>query len=210
MVHWSAEDVWRSADETRPPRLVITRLPAQCRSSPILRSPRVGPTARAAAQLHHEPLTALPIRRAVVMLLCGKADVVHDDQRPGDPLVHAQDHGASVIRLRTTPGALPGLHPDDRAAPHAPRPVPLRLLWREGRHRRPRGAAAAAGRPLLGRTAWRRARRATTARPTSCSPSWAGRCGWFPPRPGASIGGCCPPSKELDPAWARYLGEGAA
>jgi len=27
----------------------------------------------------YEPLTALPMRRAVIMLLCGKADVVHDD-----------------------------------------------------------------------------------------------------------------------------------
>ncbi len=27
----------------------------------------------------YEPLTALPMRRAVIMLMCGKADVVHDD-----------------------------------------------------------------------------------------------------------------------------------
>ena len=27
----------------------------------------------------YEPLTALPMRRAVVMLMCGKADVVHAD-----------------------------------------------------------------------------------------------------------------------------------
>ena len=35
----------------------------------------------------YEPLTALPLRRAVVLVLCGKADVVHDDPRldqPGD------------------------------------------------------------------------------------------------------------------------------
>lgn len=27
----------------------------------------------------YEPLTALPMRRAIVMVICGKADVVHDD-----------------------------------------------------------------------------------------------------------------------------------
>ena len=35
----------------------------------------------------YEPLTALPMRRAVVMLLCGKADVVHDD--PTGPVIHS-------------------------------------------------------------------------------------------------------------------------
>ena len=50
----------------------------------------------------YEPLTALPIRRAVVMLLCGKADVVHDD--PGGPVIHSASRVMvvpSVIRLRT-------------------------------------------------------------------------------------------------------------
>ena len=35
----------------------------------------------------YEPLTALPMRRAVVMLMCGKADVVHDD--PSGPVIHS-------------------------------------------------------------------------------------------------------------------------
>ena len=35
----------------------------------------------------YEPLTALPMRRAVIMLVCGKADVVHDD--PGGPVIHS-------------------------------------------------------------------------------------------------------------------------
>ena len=34
------------------------------------------------------------------MLLCGKADVVRRSQRSGDHSLDAQDHGASVIRLR--------------------------------------------------------------------------------------------------------------
>ncbi len=35
----------------------------------------------------YEPLTALPMRRAVVMLMCGKADVVHAD--PSGPVIHS-------------------------------------------------------------------------------------------------------------------------
>src|SRR3954463_12352456 len=49
-----------------------------------------------------EPLTALPMRRAVVMLMCGKADVVHDD--PTGPIIHSASRTIvvpSVIRLRT-------------------------------------------------------------------------------------------------------------
>ena len=34
----------------------------------------------------YEPLTALPVRRAIIMLICGKADVVHDD--PSGPVIH--------------------------------------------------------------------------------------------------------------------------
>ena len=50
----------------------------------------------------YEPLTALSMRRAVVMLLCGKADVVHDD--PTGPVIHSATHAIvvpSVIRLRS-------------------------------------------------------------------------------------------------------------
>ena len=49
-----------------------------------------------------EPLTALPMRRAVIMLMCGKADVVHDD--PSGPVIHSATRTIvvpSVIRLRT-------------------------------------------------------------------------------------------------------------
>ena len=49
----------------------------------------------------YEPLTALPMRRAIVMLLCGKAEVVHDD--PGGPIIHSATRSIavpSVIRLR--------------------------------------------------------------------------------------------------------------
>src|SRR5215213_1422789 len=50
----------------------------------------------------YEPLTALPMRRAVVMLLCGKADVVHAD--PSGPVIHSASRSVtvpSVIRLRS-------------------------------------------------------------------------------------------------------------
>ena len=50
----------------------------------------------------YEPLTALPMRRAVVMLMCGKADVVHDD--PSGPVIHSATRTIvvpSVIRLRS-------------------------------------------------------------------------------------------------------------
>ena len=49
----------------------------------------------------YEPLTALPLRRAVVLLLCGKADVVHGD--PAGLVMHSAGTSVqvpSVIRLR--------------------------------------------------------------------------------------------------------------
>ena len=50
----------------------------------------------------YEPLTALPLRRAIIMLICGKADVVHDD--PAGPVIHSATRSIvapSVIRLRS-------------------------------------------------------------------------------------------------------------
>lgn len=50
----------------------------------------------------YEPLTALPLRRAVVLLVCGKADVVHED--PTGMVLHSAGRSVqvpSVIRLRT-------------------------------------------------------------------------------------------------------------
>ncbi|MBB5909573.1 5-methylcytosine-specific restriction endonuclease McrA [Actinoalloteichus hymeniacidonis] len=47
-----------------------------------------------------EPLAALPLRRAVVLVICGKAEVVHDD--PQGLAVHSVDTAQavpSVIRL---------------------------------------------------------------------------------------------------------------
>ena len=50
----------------------------------------------------YEPLTALPMRRAVIMLMCGKATVVHDD--PNGPVIHSATRSIvvpSVIRLHS-------------------------------------------------------------------------------------------------------------
>ncbi|MFC6013143.1 HNH endonuclease [Nocardia lasii] len=50
----------------------------------------------------YEPLTALSARRAVVLLICAKADAVHDD--PQAPVLHSAGSTVaipSVIRLRT-------------------------------------------------------------------------------------------------------------
>ncbi|MGW5053556.1 HNH endonuclease [Actinokineospora sp. NPDC004072] len=50
----------------------------------------------------YEPLTALPMRRAVVLLVCGKAEVVHGD--PTGMVVHSATSSVevpSVIRLAT-------------------------------------------------------------------------------------------------------------
>src|SRR5215813_6392627 len=49
-----------------------------------------------------EPLTALPLRRAVVLLVCGKAEVVHGD--PSGLVLHSASDSVlvpSVIRLST-------------------------------------------------------------------------------------------------------------
>jgi 5-methylcytosine-specific restriction endonuclease McrA len=49
-----------------------------------------------------EPLTALPLRRAVVLVVCGKAEVVHGD--PGGLVLHSAASAVavpSVIRLRS-------------------------------------------------------------------------------------------------------------
>ncbi|RJQ74577.1 HNH endonuclease [Pseudonocardiaceae bacterium YIM PH 21723] len=48
-----------------------------------------------------EPLTALPLRRAIVLVVCGKAEVVHGD--PAGLVLHSADTSVSVpsvIKLR--------------------------------------------------------------------------------------------------------------
>ena len=100
----------------------------------------------------YEPLTALPMRRAVIMLMCGKADVVHDD--PMGPVIHSASRTIvvpSVIRLRSLrPGSLPRAHPDDEGGTDASGQVPVRVLRGQGRHRRSRHPAQPWRCPLVG------------------------------------------------------------
>ena len=146
----------------------------------------------------YEPLTALPMRRAIVMVICGKADVVHDD--PAGPVIHSATRSIvvpSVIQLRVLrPGALPCPRADDPRRADAPRPVLLRLLRRARPTPSTMWCHAAAAATIPGRTAWRAARPATTARATSCSPNWAGRCAGRRCRRTGSTGGCCPRSRN--------------
>ena len=70
--------------------------PVSDRHVPLASAPRV-----LLLNVSYEALTALPARRAVVMLIGGKADVVHD--HPVELLVRSVDTAIrvpSVIRLR--------------------------------------------------------------------------------------------------------------
>lgn len=159
----------------------------------------------------YEPLTALPLRRAVVLVLCGKADVVHDDT--AGPVIHSAARSIaapSVIRLRTyvrvpyraripmTRAAL--MHRDHfrcaycgSKADTVDHVVPRS---RGGQHSWENCVAACApcnrrkGNKLLTELGW--ALRVTPAAPRG--QHWRLLC----------------ITKELDPAWVRYLGEGAA
>jgi len=159
----------------------------------------------------YEPLAALPARRAVVMLLCGKADVVHAD--PGGPVIHSATRAItvpSVIRLRSfvrvpyrarVPMTRAALMHRDRfrcaycgsKADTVDHVVPRS---RGGAHSWENCVAACAGcnhkkaDRLLAELGW-------TLRSTPLPPKGQH---W---RLLSSI-------KELDPAWVRYLGEGAA
>lgn len=158
-----------------------------------------------------EPLTALPMRRAVVLLVCSKADVVHDD--PSGPFIRSADFAVqvpSVIRLRTfvrvpyrarVPMTRAALMHRDRfrcaycgsKAETVDHVVPRS---RGGEHSWENCVACCApcnhrkADKMLNELGW--TLRAQLVPPTG--PHW---------RLLAS-------NKELDPAWLAYLGEGAA
>ncbi|MCD2186878.1 HNH endonuclease [Actinomycetospora soli] len=75
----------------------VTALPP----APVAPAPFLGRRRVLLLNATYEPLTALPLRRAIVLLVCGKADVVHGDS---SGLVLHSATGAvevpSVIRLR--------------------------------------------------------------------------------------------------------------
>ncbi|MDI3313957.1 MAG: HNH endonuclease [Mycobacterium sp.] len=159
----------------------------------------------------YEPLTALPVRRAIVMLIRGKVDVVHDN--PSGPVIHSAKRTIvvpSVIRLRSyvrvpyrarVPLTRAALMHRDRfccvycgaKADTVDHVVPRS---RGGDHSWENCVASCStcnhrkGDKLLAELGW-------TLRRTP-----------MPPR--GQHWRLLSTVKELDPAWARYLGEGAA
>jgi 5-methylcytosine-specific restriction endonuclease McrA len=159
----------------------------------------------------YEPLTALPVRRAIVMLICGKADVVHDD--PTGPVVHSSTSSIavpSVIRLRTFV-----------RVPYRAR-VPM---TRAALMHRDRFCCAYCGakadtvdhvvpRSRGGGHSWENC----VACCSSCNhrkgDKLLAELGWSlrmaPTPPKGQHWRLLSTVKDLDPAWVRYLGEGAA
>jgi 5-methylcytosine-specific restriction endonuclease McrA len=159
----------------------------------------------------YEPLTALPMRRAIIMLLCGKAEVVHDD--PAGPVIHSATRAIavpSVIRLRVFV----------RVPYRARIPMTRAALMHRDRFR----CAYCGGkadtvdhvvpRSRGGQHTWENC-------VACCSPcnhrkadrllaelGWALRLAPLPPK--GQHWRLLSTVKDLHPAWARYLGEGAA
>lgn len=160
----------------------------------------------------YEPLTALSLRRALVMVLCGKADVVHDD--PNGPVIHSASRAVvvpSVIRLRCYV----------RVPYRARVPMTRAALMHRDRFR----CAYCGGkadtvdhvvpRSRGGAHSWENC----VAACSTCNHRKADRLlselGWTlraaPLPPKGQHWRLLSTVKELDPAWARYLGgEGAA
>lgn len=158
-----------------------------------------------------EPLTALSLRRAVVMLICGKADMVHDD--PSGPAIHSATRTVavpSVIRLRSYV----------RVPYRARIPLTRAALMHRDRH-----CCAYCGgkadtvdhvvpRSRGGDHSWENCVAACSA----CNHRKADRLltelGWtlslVPTSPKGQHWRLLAVINELDPVWMRYLGEGAA
>lgn len=159
----------------------------------------------------YEPLTALPIRRAVVMVLCGKADVVHDD--PAGPVIHSATRAIavpSVIRLRSYV----------RVPYRARIPMTRAALMHRDRFRCAYCGSKAdtvdhvVPRSRGGEHTWENC----VAACSDCNHRKADRLlaelGWTlrlaPTPPKGQHWRLLSAVKELDPAWMRYLDEGAA
>ncbi|BBZ32694.1 HNH endonuclease [Mycolicibacterium confluentis] len=159
----------------------------------------------------YEPLTALPMRRAIVMLLCGKADVVHDD--PNGPIIHSAMRTVavpSVIRLRSYV----------RVPYRARVPMTRAALMHRDRFRCAYCGSKAdtvdhvVPRSRGGEHTWENC----VACCSTCNHRKADRLlselGWAlrraPMPPKGQHWRLLSTVKELDPAWVRYLGEGAA
>lgn len=159
----------------------------------------------------YEPLTALPVRRAVVMLMCGKADVVHDD--PMGPVVHSATRTVvvpSVIRLRTFV----------RVPYRARIPMTRAALMHRDRFRCAYCGSKAdtvdhvIPRSRGGAHSWENCVAACSACNHRKADRLLAELGWAlhmtPLPPKGQHWRLLSSVKELDPSWARYLGEGAA
>ena len=158
-----------------------------------------------------EPLTALPMRRAVVLLVCEKADVIHDD--PSGPFIRSADFSVqvpSVIRLRTFV----------RVPYRARVPMTRAALMHRDRFRCAYCGAKAETvdhvipRSRGGEHSWENC-------VACCAPcnhrkadkmlselGWTLRAQLVPPK--GPHWRLLASNKELDPSWLAYLGEGAA
>lgn len=158
-----------------------------------------------------EPLTALPMRRAVVMLMCGKADVVHDD--PVGPVIHSATRTIvvpTVIRLRTYV----------RVPYRARVPMTRAALMHRDRFRCAYCGAKAdtvdhvIPRSRGGDHSWENCVAACSACNHRKADRLLSELGWAlhttPLPPKGQHWRLLSSVKELDPAWVRYLGEGAA
>jgi 5-methylcytosine-specific restriction endonuclease McrA len=159
----------------------------------------------------YEPLTALPMRRAVVMLMCGKADVVHDD--PNGPVIHSATRTIvvpSVIRLRSYV----------RVPYRARIPMTRAALMHRDRFRCAYCGSKAdtvdhvVPRSRGGDHTWENCVAACSTCNHRKADHLLGELGWTlrstPARPKGQHWRLLSTVKELDPAWVRYLGEGAA
>ncbi len=159
----------------------------------------------------YEPLTALPVRRAVVLLVCAKADAVHED--PAGPVLHSAGASVtvpSVIRLRTYV----------RVPYRARIPMTRAALMHRDRFRCAYCGSKAETidhvipRSRGGEHSWENC-------VASCAPcnhrkadrllselGWTLRAALVPPK--GPHWRLLASNAELDPVWLQYLGEGAA
>jgi 5-methylcytosine-specific restriction endonuclease McrA len=159
----------------------------------------------------YEPLTALPLRRAVIMLVCGKADVVHDD--PAGPVIHSATRAIvapSVIRLRSYV----------RVPYRARIPMTRAALMHRDRFRCAYCGSKAdtvdhvVPRSKGGDHTWENCVAACSTCNHRKGDRLLAELGWslhsMPSRPKGQHWRLLSTVKELDPAWIRYLDEGAA
>ncbi|MFD4292546.1 HNH endonuclease [Rhodococcus sp. NPDC058505] len=159
----------------------------------------------------YEPLTALPVRRAVVLLVCDKADSVHED--PLGQVIHSAGCSVqvpSVIRLRNYV----------RVPYRARIPMTRAALMHRDRFRcaycgdKAETIDHVVPRSRGGEHTWENC-------VACCAPcnhrkadkllselGWTLRAALVPPK--GQHWRLLASTKELDPLWLRYLGEGAA